>query len=629
MCGIWASIGVAAPRRVIEIVAHRGPDGEGWERHETPAGPLCLGHRRLAIIAIDESGRQPMSYGGRYHVVYNGEIYNYRELRGELERLGFAFRTLSDTEVLLAAYAAWGVDCLDRFNGMFAFVLYDAATARLFAARDRFGVKPLYFRNDAGGLAFASEIKQFTAMPGFEARLNHRRAADFLGSGLFDHTSETLFRDVFQLRGGERLSLDLARWKPGDAMPVESWYRLPRADRLELSLDAAAPRFHELLRDSVRLRLRADVAVGSCLSGGLDSSAIVCLVHDLLRGGPGAGRHTVSCVFDDAGIDERGYVEAVVEQTGATSHLVTPSARELQARLEDLVWHQDEPFGSTGIFAQWSVFAEAARQGVRVMLDGQGADELMGGYHSMLGAALGSLLARGALVGMAREALAIRRRHRSSWFRLGATTAAAVLPAAFFWRLARLAGRGRMPAWLAPDFAAAAEATVHEFFHGQREGGETPLGALCRHQLLVSSVPMLLHYEDRNSMAHGVEARVPFLDYRLAEFCIALGARHKLVDGETKTLMRRGLAGILPEKVRLRQDKLGFPTPEARWLRGDLRDWVRAGIDDTLALYPGCFDAARLRRMTDDALSGDRPINAALWRVFCFGAWGRRFGVQA
>lgn len=185
-----------------------------------------------------------------------------------------------------------------------------------------------------------------------------------------------------------------------------------------------------------------------------------------------------------------------------------------------------------------------------------------------------------------------------------------------------------MPRWLAPGFADAAETTVHAFFRAQRAGGETPLGALCRHQLLTSSVPMLLHYEDRNSMAHGVEARVPFLDYRLAEFCIGLGTRHKLVDGETKTLLRRSLAGILPEKVRLRQDKLGFPTPEARWLRGDLRPWVRQGIDAAASLFPDFFDADALRNLADATLSRAGSFDAALWRVFCFGAWGRRFDVR-
>jgi asparagine synthase (glutamine-hydrolysing) len=618
MCGIWASLGMAAERRAIDIVAHRGPDGQGWETHETAAGLLSLGHRRLAIIAPDASGAQPMGYGD-CRIVYNGEIYNYRELRDELTRLGFAFRTASDTEVLLAAYAAWGVACTDRLNGMFAFVLYDAGRQILFAARDRFGIKPLYLRSDDGGLAFASEIKQFTVLRGFTARLNHRRAADFLAAGIFDHTAETLFAGITQLRGGERVVLDLARWRCGDPIPVERWYHLPRAEGLDLAMGEAADRFRDLLQDSIRLRLRADVPVGSCLSGGLDSSAIVCLMRELLRGAPDARRHTVSCVFDDPGLDERSYVEAVLQSAEVIGHYVSPSADALRAGMEQLAWYHDEPFGSTTIFAQWAVFAEASRQGIRVMLDGQGADELLGGYHGMLGAGIGSLIVAGALGDAVRETRAIRRRHGTSLLRLAAITAASLSPARFL----------GPPNWLAPRLATAAETTIHAFFHGERQGGETPLGALCRQQLLVSSIPQLLHYEDRNSMAHSVEARLPFLDYRLAEFCIRLGAHHKLVDGETKAVLREALAGILPEKVRRRQDKLGFPTPETRWLRGDLRNWLKSGIEETIALYPECFDAARLRQRM--AASLDRPgrLDPALWRIFSFGAWGRRFGVVA
>lgn len=627
MCGLWGSIGWQVDRRVTDVIAHRGPDGAGWRDLDTPAGPLSLAHRRLAIIAVDDSGAQPMAYGqGRFVIVFNGEIYNYLELRDELRAKGHRFASESDTEVLLAAYAEWGADCLHRLNGMFAFLLYDSQTRRLFAARDRFGVKPLYLYQDGRGLGFASEIKQFAALPGFSARMNEARVLDFLATGVSDHHAETMFAGVLQVRGGQCLEVDLGTWRPGDAVAPRCWYRLPAADSLRLPAAQAVERYAELLRDSVRLRLRADVPVGSCLSGGLDSSAIVGLVHDLLGGSETARRHAFSCCFDLPGLDERTYVAAVIDRTHAHSHIVTPTPTALAQALDRLVWHQDEPFGSTSLFAQWSVFAMAAEAGVKVMLDGQGADEQLAGYHTMFGAHLAGLLG-GLRVGrLLAEMRALKRRHGRSPRSLLAPLLAAGLPPAAF-RL--LAGRRAHAAeWLGRAWTAR-PVSRQIFFQGERHGGESPLGALCRRQLLDSSVPMLLRYEDRNSMAHSIEARVPFLDYRLVEFTIALGQDHKIVDGETKHLLREAAAPVLPPQVRHRQDKLGFPTPEERWFKGPLRQTILDIVEATARDFPDHFDAGTLLPWARAMLDGRTPYNFALWRVASFGLWARRFGIAA
>lgn len=629
MCGIWASLGLSPDKRAIDLVAHRGPDGDGWEEIATQAGPLALGHRRLAIIAPDASGLQPMTYDDRYVIVFNGEIYNYRELRDELTALGRSIRTKTDTEVLLAAYAQWGEACLSRCNGMFAFVLFDKQAQRLFIARDRFGVKPLYYWASPKGIAFASEIKQFTAVEGFQARRDERGAWDFLVSGVFDHRRETMFSGVQQLRGGEYLSIDLAAWRPGNVPATRRWYELPKPDSLVLPMEEASARFLELMRDSVRLRLRADVPVGTCLSGGLDSSTIVCLMSELIADDPNAQQHSFTCAFDTPGLDEWTYAKAVNEQCGTTSHVVSPSAEDLWSAIDAMIWHQDEPFGSTSIFAQWSVFAEAHKAGVTVMLDGQGADEQLAGYHPMFGAALAGHLKKLRLQRFVNEIKAIRRRHGTSMERLTGLVLASLLPRGWFTPILRLTGRSPAPAWLNTGFSAANEGDLLGSLRVPRTADASPLGALCAHQLTTTSVPMLLHFEDRNSMAHAIEARVPFLDYRLAELTIGLGEAHKLVDGETKAILRRAMEPILPSKVTNRQDKLGFPTPEEVWFKGPLRERILAAADETVEAYPTIFNADQVRRYARDMLDGRVPFSFALWRIICFGRWGQRFGVAA
>ncbi|HEX2077328.1 MAG TPA: asparagine synthase (glutamine-hydrolyzing), partial [Longimicrobium sp.] len=433
MCGIAALLGpvpggaLPALRAMCDAVRHRGPDDEGFALFppggcppralggpdtppdaygsgypyapEAPAddgpGPraiAALGHRRLSIVDVSPAGHNPMSYdAGRLWITYNGEVYNYVELRCELEALGHAFVSHTDTEVILAAWRQWGRECLNRLNGMFAFALVDRERRTFFAARDRWGIKPLYYWvSPAGFVAFASEVKQLTGLPGWEPRINGQRAYDFLNWRVTDHTDETLFRGVHQLRGGQFFEAPLPEgdaavpYGAGGRVPVGQWYTL-RPAPFEGSFDDAAERFRELLTDSVRLRLRADVPVGSCLSGGLDSSSIVCVMDGLLRMNGGGVQKTFSACSQVPRFDERRWMEEVVAGTAVEPHYVYPPLDGAFAELGALTWHQDEPFASTSIYAQWSVFRLARQNGVTVMLDGQGADEQLVGYHNFFG----------------------------------------------------------------------------------------------------------------------------------------------------------------------------------------------------------------------------------------------------
>jgi asparagine synthase (glutamine-hydrolysing) len=633
MCGIWFSIGFAPDPTRIDMVAHRGPDGRGWKVFNSTAGAVAMGHRRLSIIDLSDAAAQPMSYAdGRYWIVYNGEIYNYIELRHELEAIGHCFRTQSDTEVLLAAYAEWGEGALDRLVGMFALVIWDKRMQVAFAARDRFGIKPLYYFATPDGIAFASEIKQLTGLPGVEARLNIARAYDFLSAGIMEHTAETLFEGIGQLRGGECARLELQRWRLGEELPVRRWYQILEPGTLAIDEREAAERFAALLAQSVHLHLRSDVPVGTCLSGGLDSSSIVCLMaRELAAEGNGARINTVSACYAEKAVDERPFMEAVVRDAQCLPQWCYPRVDDAFAQAERITWHQDEPYGSTSIFAQWSVFATAREAGIKVMLDGQGADEQLAGYHGGFPYYYWSLIRRRRFAALTRAMIERHRWHGTSLADEAKTFLLPLLPPRLAQRLRRERQVLLQHNWLDGD--ALRPHLGRSAFETARESIGLPpirdIGALCVAMTQSSNLTMLLHWEDRNSMAHSIEARVPFLDHRLVELSIALGEHHKMVGGDTKRVLRRAMAGILPESVRRRRDKLGFATPEEIWFRGPLREAVLGGIEQTLAWFPGLLNAAGVRGHAADMLDGRRSLDFSLWRIVNLGIWGRLFGVSA
>lgn len=657
MCGIAAVFALKGScdclshaRAMTQVIRHRGPDDEGYaafpgdssvivlggpdtpqeayrssylyapdERptEEKPRGAYAaLGHRRLSIIDLSPSGHQPMcSSDGRYWITYNGEVYNYLELRRQLEAEGFAFRSQSDTEVILNAYKRWGNACLSVFNGMFAFVIVDGLQRKLFAARDRFGVKPLYYWfSPAGFVAFASEIKQFAHLPGWRPQVNGQRAYEFLNWGLTDHTSETLFADVRQLRGGEMVecSLDVL----GTHVPITRWYDLQSRSFAGV-FDDATEQFRGLLEDAVRLRLRADVPVGSCLSGGLDSSSIVCLANQLLRTHSASyTQETFSACSRVPRFDERFYIEQVVAKTGVRAHYTYPDLEGLFEASTLITQHQDEPFGSTSLYAQWSVFQLARRNGVKVMLDGQGADEQLGGYANFLAYRLYDLFKALHWRTWVEEMVATRRLHPD--LDPVALTADHVLPQLIRQPLRRLIGKSVvMPDWLNLSKLGAEK---HDPFRTEHGKGDDTVNQNAYLQIMKTNLPMLLRYEDRNSMAHSVESRTPFLDYRLVEFVQGLPSAFKVSRGVTKKVLRDGLKGVLPEGVRTRVDKIAFATPEENWVRDDRpQQFVRA-VEDAIEQSQGIVRPSAVA-LANAVISGKRPFDFAIWRVVNFGMW--------
>jgi asparagine synthase (glutamine-hydrolysing) len=658
MCGIvgiWqgngATLDLSELRAATQQLHHRGPDDEGYllvntaskrvvhcgGRDSDPglnlpqledfygeAFDLALGFRRLAILDLSPAGHQPMSDAeGQLWIVFNGEIYNYLEIRAELVQCGHHFRSQCDTEVILHAYQEWGEACVQRFNGMWAFALVDLRRGRLFCSRDRLGVKPFHYVTSEPHFAFSSEIKALLPFSFVPKRLNEQVVYEYLAYGAVEYNQESFFAGVQKLLPGHQLCLDLHSGQ----LQLQRYYQPPTALNHDITHEEAAQEFRRLLTDSVRLRLRSDVPVGSCLSGGLDSSTIVCLMHELLQAQQQTAiQHTFSSHFEEAEANELVYMQAVIGATGVQPHFIYPTAAELVNRLEKLVWSQEEPFGSTSIFAQWSVFQLIHNAGIKVVLDGQGADETLGGYLPLLLHFYQELLRKRQYLLLLQERWQHNRRYGQPWTNL--------LPAGVRRLTQKLRGgeiKAAVPSfesWMAPALATRyAGQSDYEANQRQQPFGEDEIfNNVLYHLTFANHLPALLKYEDRNSMAFSVEARVPFLDYRLVEFAFSLPATVKIHNGYTKHVLRSAMVGVLPEKVRWRTGKLGFATPERSWQRTTLRPLAQMAAQDP-ALRPFLVPEQALRYL--DRLDQHNLHTFVPWRWINLHLWMKVYGLQA
>lgn len=642
MCGIAGILmppGEALPtgwlRESARLLAHRGPDDQGfllWNgeggfrlgRDLAMDGPARAGfvHRRLSILDLSEGGWQPRcGAGNSLALIFNGEIYNFVELRAELEGLGHRFASKSDTEVLLAAYAEWGLGALTRLVGMFALALLDLRRRRLVLARDPFGIKPLYLAETAAGIAFASEVAPLLLLPGMRRRADPNSLYRYLRFGLCDHGEATFFAGIRQLPAAHVLEIDLDR--PRLAEPRRYW-KLPERGSLDIGRREAAARLKDLFVESVRLHLRSDVPVGAALSGGIDSSAIVAAMREI--GGAEVDLHSFTYAAGDPAIDEERHADLAGTAARARMHKIRLEPEDLVRDLDSLIAAQQQPFGSTSIYAQYRVFRKAADEGIKVMLDGQGADEMLAGYPSYFPAHAVSLLREGRL-GQAAGALA---RGKSvlggSWphhlVRFGAGLVPAPLLRPVFGLWSELKGGVD---WLESGWfrerGVSAQAGV------QLATSPTLDGAL-RTTFEETSLPALLRYEDMNSMAHSIESRVPFLTPALVEFLFAVPTRYMIDErGTTKSLFRQAMRGLVPDGILDRRDKIGFQTPEKSWF-GTVRPKFEEILSgEPLAALP-FLKAAAVREEFAAALAGAKPFNWRVWRWVNTIRWFRLFEVE-
>jgi len=641
VCGIAGSItpggrrfSADVARSVGEALRRRGPDDSGflgWSRGASPRrsrepeacadAEVALIHRRLSVLDVSAAGWQPFaSDDGRHFLVFNGEIYNYLELRGELEKEGFAFRSRCDTEVLLAALRVWGRDALFRLVGMFAFAWLDLDLRRLLLARDPFGIKPLFYASDAERFVFASEIPALLRFGGLRPRANPQRLYDYLRFGITDHGGDSLLVGIHQLAAGHFLDLSVDVLQSPVAV---RYFDFEPAATQKISFDEAAARLRDLFLDSVRLHMRSDVPLGAALSGGIDSSAIVACMRKLE--GPRLQLHTFSFVPDDPALSEERWVDMLGEATASHIHKVRPTAEELITDLDDLIDAQGEPFGSTSIYAQYRVFRLAAEAGIRVMLDGQGADELLAGYDPFLAARLASLLRRGSPARALRLLYTVRKRRRLSLPPLLTRAFGLLLPEVLQGPARRLVGQDLAPPWMEERWFL--DRGVIPASLGGRKGRDL-LRARLLDGLLETSLPMLLRYEDRNSMHFSIESRVPFLTPELARFVLSLPEEFIIDEGGTsKAVFRHAMRGIVPAAILARQDKIGFATPERRWL-GALRPWIESVLRSDATREIPALRSPALHAEWEGILAGRLPFDFRVWRWLNLIRWSQRFHVS-
>jgi len=626
MCGIVGLIGKGAPpdpavmKEMLAIIQHRGPDGQGTYAADT----LLLGHRRLVVDAEAQAEHQPMTYLGRYTITCDGRVYNHPELREELKKSGYTFPNGTQAEVLLAAYDHWGQDFLHRLDGMWAFALYDAQTATVFCARDRFAVKPLYYWDGPDTFAFGSEIKQLLIPMGGQPRANLSALKVFLASGRMDYGQETMFAGIQQIPPGQRMVYCLHN----HTFEVSPWYNIGAIPPRKEAFAQGVERFRGAFRRAVDGCLRVGGKVGFCLSGGLDSSAIVCTAARPRAGQEERALHAVSSCFDDKRYDEREYVDAVAAHCPAmVSHKVFPDMDRMLEELDNIVWHMDEPFGSSSIYAQWNVFRKAHELGIKVMLDGQGSDEQLAGYTDSFRVLFITLFRQGHFRRMYREmkayaALCAASEPQSVALLVLRTAYGALIPAwaqkgLYLWRNGRPGAAG----WLPRD-----RDTNRRVYSLGKRYNLRDARAYTEASMHIG-LPELFHYVDRDSAAFSVEARMPFLGKEVAETVLAMPLEHRLQGGVTKRVLREALREDMPHKVVERRTKLGFVTPEDQWI-GIRFEELRPVVEKAAArLVPVLCPQDVIRWYDQNAKAVSRG-DFRLWRVLCVARWADVFDVK-
>lgn len=661
MCGIAGiynlnsePISVELLKQMIDIIKHRGPDDDGFvllqaKGNEQRAKSIefrdtyelrihsqkrldhnvGLGHCRLAIIDLSEAGHQPMTNEDRsIWLTYNGEIYNFLELRTDLKKRGHIFNSNTDSEVVIHAYEEWGTNCVQKCNGMWAFALWDSNRKRLFCARDRFGIKPFYYYFDKKHFLFASEIKALLVSTLIENRPNDQIIWDYLVNNDEDHTENTFFSDIKQLLPAHCLIIE------NKYLSIYRYWDLDPDIALSDITDAeAARRFYELFEDSIRLRLQSEVPLGSCLSGGLDSSSIVCIANKLLFTNGlhskeliGDRQRTFSSCFEDKRFDERDFIQEVVKQTKVDASYVFPDGTDLLDSLDTIIQKQDEPGSGVRILSQWNVMKLAKENGIKVLLDGQGGDELLAGYHLFFRPYFGYLLQTLQFKRLIEEVKCYSKIHNQPIHPIIKNLLKLVIPDRVLkvrkYILNKMVNNEDPYTWINKDFSK------------QNENKPTypslllsdPLKSSIYKYLTKCRLPKLLRCEDRNSMAFSLEARVPFLDYRLVEFIFSLPNTQIISNGITKYVLRNAMKDLLPEKIRNRTDKMAFAVPEDYWLQKLNKEQILDIFNSRSFLHRGYFNHPQLLRNYELYCSGQGNMDCNLVsRWICLELWFRNF----
>jgi asparagine synthase (glutamine-hydrolysing) len=607
---------------VFRALKHRGPDDNGWIAYSSEKqliqgksprrisnARFVFFHTRLSIIDLSEAGRQPMlTDDGALSITYNGEIYNYLELKNELKQEGYRFTTQTDTEVLLNVYRCWGIEGLKRCEGMFAFALFDKRKNKIILARDFFGIKPLYFSKTKDGILFSSEIGALLKYPGISKELNHQKIYDYLRFGLTDHGNKTILDRIQQLPPAHYLEINLNN--PQIATPRRYWQI--KQKKFEGSFKEAAETIRHIFLKNVERHLRTDVPFGAALSGGIDSSAIVMAVRHLE---PDADINTFSYIAEGKKSEEK-WIDIVNNAAKTKPHKIRKTRQDLVNNLEELIQIQGEPFGTTSIFAQYSVFHAAKEAGIKVMLDGQGADEIFAGYLELTGAQLATLF-RSRHFCKAMKLLHYAGKLPGNSNSLVIYNAVdCLLPTCVQKPLRKLVGKNIAPKYLNIDWFKKHGTSIRSTKYTRKKN---VLKTILRNSFN-TGLPHLLRYEDRNAMSASIESRVPFLTPSLVEFVLSLPNEYLISnDGTTKAVLREALTPLVPKEILNRRDKIGFETPEKSWLTG-LGAWANETLKTvTNDIPPLNIDQAK--KQWESVLAGSESYTPEIWRWINFIRW--------
>ena len=582
--------------KITDLIKHRGPDGVGYFSGKN----FSFGHRRLSIIDLSDHGHQPMSYLDRYWITYNGEIYNYLEIRSELVELGYLFNSNTDTEVILAAYDHWGAKCLERFNGMWAFAIYDSKEQNIFLSRDRFGVKPLYYLDINDQFAFGSEIKQLLSLQK-TVHSNHKVVIEYLLTSMEGHNDDTFFDGIKSFPQSHYGIYDLRK----HTLVIERYYKLKVDSSLQnLSIEEAVSRFRILFEDSVKIRLRSDVRVGTCLSGGLDSSSTSAVASGLYHANGNGQFIGIHAKSSDVENDESNYSKISANHSGIDLHIVEPDIENFMDIIDEVVYTQEEPFGSPSQVMGWYVFNEAKSLGCKVMLNGQGGDEVLLGYERYFS----SFLKSTSLMQFPKVIKEL------------ATNSKLSIKDLFLYYFYFSNSSFRIKILKKHSMLRSQYKEAHDF-DAVRKSVKSfkSIEELQNHEISTLQLPHLLRYEDRNSMRHSVETRLPFLDYRLVEFCVSIAVDSKIRQGWSKYILRESMDDILPKSIAWRKDKMGFEAPTRTWIGGCSEQMKQRVIESNLLKkfvehgnLVNCWDGLSLSEK---------------WKYYSIAAWERKFNV--
>ncbi|MFA5032828.1 MAG: asparagine synthase (glutamine-hydrolyzing) [bacterium] len=585
--------------KMIAVQQHRGPDDNGYFVDDN----IGLGHCRLSIIDLSKTGHQPMSDSNkRIWCIHNGEIYNYLELKEELKSRGYHFESETDTEVIIYSYKEWGTDCVSKFNGMWAFAIWDGDNNSLFLSRDRLGVKPIYYLKNYNKFIFASEIKAILKIAPNERSPDYSELYHFLKTGIFANSDNTFFEHIKSLYPGHSIII-----KNSD---VKIWNYWDIKNKRIVNNNKYEENFVSLLEDSIKLRLRSNVAVGTCLSGGLDSSSIVAIQNKIFKD----EIQTFSVIWEDKECDESKYINLIRKSNRITPFFVKPDSNNFFDILQKIVWHSDTPSQGPGIYAQWYLM-KMAKDRVKVLLDGQGGDELLAGYFNYFFFYLKDILKNDFPSKFMKEGKKISNVIKSNAFK-------GVLRF-LYPQLYKIFDNSKKENIFDTKFEKEYRGIPGYIKKNKNFKGE--LNNALYQSIKRDSLPALLHYGDRSSMAFSVEFRNPFLDYRMVEFCMNLPIYEKINNSTTKYILRKAMKDILPEEILSRKDKKGYPTPVGKWFKNTLKNQVEDIIYSNSFRNRGIFDCNTIRLLFEEHCSGKKDHTFKIWQWLTTELWFRQF----